>query len=311
MHAVEAALVEPQHRGLVLAQGFLGYGDGHERVAVPVPADPAAEPQERRHGEDPARVNLGERIVEAAVEHRRKVEQHLVEEVQAVTDLVEHARLAQPGFVRLPQRHDLLRDPVERVALFFRRQRGKVQPGQRTRDAPQLGQDRAPLGLRGMRGENGLHVEPVEQPLHLGRPDTVACQLTDRRAHALAHGPALGRGPERPLVEHPHPLLFFGQVDQLEVSREGLDHAAGLGQGKAVRQPEQLFAGSRVAGPAAFGQRPHLLDAFEQGAAFLLLDRAPQQVAEKVDLFAERLDRCGHGVLLKSTAIIAHNSAYE
>ena len=42
VHAVEAALVQPQNRRLVLAEGLLGDGNRDKRITVAVAADPAA-----------------------------------------------------------------------------------------------------------------------------------------------------------------------------------------------------------------------------------------------------------------------------
>ena len=119
MHAVEAALVEAQGGGLVLAQGFLGDGHGDERVAVTVAADPRAEAEEGRELERLAGVRLGQGVFDAAVEQGREVEEDVVEEVEAVADLVEDGGLAQAGFVGLPERDDLLAHGFERVALLL------------------------------------------------------------------------------------------------------------------------------------------------------------------------------------------------
>ncbi len=131
VHAVQAPLIQPQHGRLVFAQGFFGDGNRHKGVAVAIAADPAAEAQKGRNGEGVARVCFAQRVVQAAVDHRRQVEQDLVEEVEPVAHLVQHAWLPQPGFVRLPQRHDLLADPVQRIALFLRGQGREIHPGQR------------------------------------------------------------------------------------------------------------------------------------------------------------------------------------
>ncbi len=180
----------------------------------------------------------------------------------------------------------------------------KSKTGECVGDAAQLGKDRAALGLGRVRGEDGLDVQAVEDGLHLPGRHPVAGKLADRSAHALPDGARLRCGLESAFVEHTHALLLLGEVDELEVSGEGLNHAAGLGQGEALGQAQQLLRGAVLAGAAALRQRPGFLDALEERVALLLDDRAPEQVAKKMDLFAKRLDRCAHVVLPGSQAQI-------
>ena len=66
-----------------------------ERIAVPVPADPAAELEERRHVERRVGVGATERLLQPVHELRDDPEQVLIDEVQAPGELLLDRRLLE------------------------------------------------------------------------------------------------------------------------------------------------------------------------------------------------------------------------
>ena len=151
-------------------------------------------------------------------------------------------------------------------------------------DAAELGEHGPPLGLGGMCGEDGHDEQSPHQRLHLVGGDAFLAHEPDGRGNGFAHGLAPGLGFVRAAPQDADPLLFLGEVHELEVGGEGLDHAPRLDERQRLDPLEQAQAGLGVARAMRLGQGPDLLDPVEEGPALLLDQGLAQQVAEPVDL---------------------------
>ena len=290
---LDAAAQQPQREVVVRPQRFLGHLDGDVGIAVAVAADPAAEAQERGAHARP-RVVLGHRPLEGGAHLRCEVVERL-EVVEPVAHLVHHVRLVGARLLRLPERDELLAQVLEERALLLRREVAEVEDAERVADPRELREDRAPLGLRRVRGEHGHHEEAIEQRLHLVAREAGLAHFAHGRADRLPHrGAGLVRL-ARAAPQHAHALLLLGEVHELEVGRERLDDAARLGQGQRLDAAQQALARRLVAGAVRLREAAHLLDEVEERLALLLDDRAAEDVAEPVDLLAEPVARLGHG----------------
>jgi hypothetical protein len=232
---------------------------GHRRVPVPVAAHPGPEPQERRHrrGRRPAG-RAEQYLVERPVDARHEPEQGLVERRHHRPDLVQRGHPGHPELRRPPQQVDLLAQPPPQLGPPGRRRGARlhlarqvvVDRREEPADATQRGDDRPAARLGRVRGEHRVH-------------DQLAQERVEVRAALLGRDPLGGVG-ERlarrrvarvAVPQGAHPLLLFGQVDQVKVDREGArdllravarpgpdqrrDRVRGLGRGRrrAVRHP--------------------------------------------------------------------------
>ena len=235
---------------------------------LPSRSPPIQLPKRRKPGRTTgARVLRGHRPLERGRHLGREVVEDGLEVVEAVADLVHHVRLVGPRLLRPPQRDELLAQHLVGRALLLRGRRLEVEPAQHVGDAGELGEDRPPLGLGRVRGEDRHDQQPVEERLHLLRGRAGLPQLADRRPDRL-DGRAAGRvrlalAP----AQHADALLLLREVDELEVRGEGLHHAARLGEGQRLDAPQQPLARRLVAGAVRLGEAAHVLDEVEERLA--------------------------------------------
>ncbi len=286
-HAVHRRLIEAQGGALVLAQG--GFGDPRRDVgvAVAIAADPAREAEEHRHLEGLARVLPLQGLAQPPSQHGHEIEERGLEVVEAVDDLVHHLEALVTRLFRLPERHHLLAHELDHGLLLVGGGRGEVEPAQGLGDAAELGEHGPALGLGGMSGEDGHDEEPAHQGLDLRGRHAFLAEQADRRGDGLAHGLAAGLGLVGAPPQDADALFFLGQVDELEVGRERLHHPSRLGEGQGLDALEQAQARGGVACAMRLGQGPNLLDAVEEGLAFLLDQGLAQKVAEAMNLLRE------------------------
>ena len=157
--------------------------------------------------------------MKGVVDLRRNVEQGLREVPQAVANFVEQRWPALPHLVRQPQEGNVSPQVGQKPVPLPGQQVLRVQPVQGGADGPQLLQNGASLRLRGMGGENHLDGQPVQQLLHAFRRHALSRQGVDGLGDGVGQG--AGTSPLLPRPQHPHPLVFLGQVDQMEVGGEG------------------------------------------------------------------------------------------
>ena len=138
-----------------------------------------------------------------------------------------------------------------------------------------------------MCGEDRLDQQPVEQRLQLGGRDPRLAQVTHRGLDRLGGRAARGVGLALAAPQHAHALALLGEVHELEVGGERLQHAARLGERQAFDAAHQLLPRRLVAGAVRLRERAHLLDEVVERPALLLDERLAEQVAEPVDLLAE------------------------
>jgi hypothetical protein len=277
---------------------------GHGRVPVPVAAHPGPEPQERRHrrGRRPAG-RAEQHLVERPVDAGHEPEQGLVERRHHRPDLVKRGHPGHPELRGPPQQVDLLAQPPPQLGPA-RRHRGArlhltraviVDRGEQPADAAQRGDDRPAPRLGRVRGEDRVHDEVAEERVEVGA--------------ALLNGNPLGRVGQRlarrrvarvPAPQGAYPLLLFGQVDQVEVDREGArdllcpvsgpgpdqrrDRVGGVGRGRrrAVGHP-----------PGVDHRVPQPLHVREQVCAAGLADHLAEDVAKEPHVAAHPLRELG------------------
>ena len=153
-------------------------------VAVQVAADPASEGEGRR--------GAGREAPVLAQEALAGVEQALLEEPEAVPDLVAHAGTVVPDLVRLPEDRDLPRELLLELGPLGAGQLRVVVAGEDLRDPHVRPQERPPGRLGGMRGEDELQRdagEPVSQLVPGNRREAL-----ERLFERLAGRPGLLRG---------------------------------------------------------------------------------------------------------------------
>ncbi len=157
-------------------------------------------------------------------------------------------------------------------------------------DRAQLGEDGLALGLGGMGGEH-RHDAADRRRMRciVGRVDAFGVEALHGLDQRLAHGHAGGLGLLGAVAQNLDALLVLGQVDQLEVGHEGLEHAQRAGQivHQAEDQGLDLLARGGVARPPGLGEGANLLFQVVDLPSLLLDDRLAEQVAEEVDIGAE------------------------
>ncbi len=204
-------------------QRLPGHLAGDERVAVAVPADPAAEPHERRYvvriAALPGGAAPGERRLDGAIEPWDGTEQRLVEDRQRRLDLVGRLRTGPAEGGGALQDVDVLQQPAT-GDLALRGAVGRVVVAvQLGGDPAQRRRDRAAAGLGRVRREHRVDAQPVELGLDGvpgrgdGRPDVAGVEVSGE----------LGvLGPQRP-----GPVSLVGEVGQVEVHRDGAGEPGG------------------------------------------------------------------------------------
>ncbi len=282
-----------------------GHLGGHGRVAVPVRADPAAEPQargghRRRAGAGPWHRAAG--LVECPVERRGHAEQGVVEHGHDRADLVHRPDRLDPQRRGEPQQADLLAQPPLHLG-GLRRGRSLVQGLDEHRHPAQRRGHRAAAGLGGVGGEHRLHPQPRQQP---GEPGGVGAELGHRGGQRLAPWPPAPRPPPhspftvplrlrqvRLAAQHAHPVPFLGQVGQVEIDRECLGDQFGAVQRPARDQCRDLVAGQvglvpRRILPGRDDRAAQPLHVVEQVLAAGFADHLAEQVTEEPDIPAQR-----------------------
>ena len=208
----------------------------------------------------------------------RRLEKRLLEEPEAVADLVDHPRPLRAHLVRLPEDGDLLGgallDTLARVEL-----------GEQRSEAGLGAKDRAPGGLGRMRGEDELerHVRGR------GREGLVVDAGRAQPADGVGQRLARRAVSTRDVAAPPDAVVLLGDVRELEVEREGAENLRLLLEVEPADGAGQLGPHVGVAGLARPpGDVADLLLARQQILSLLLDHDAAEQVAEKADVPSER-----------------------
>ena len=205
--------VKQQHLG--------GRRGGDARVAIPVAADPRTERQPPPRRADP-RIVEGQRPLQIPLQPWDRLIEDDVQIPKSGAGLIRHLRARGPAAVGEPERSDFAFDrfQVDQGSVHLRF--GPAAPPQEGPQPRKLCKQGPPLRLGGMRRENKLHPQPVDQPLHFLRTDPARLELNHRGLDRFADRARLAQDAQRPAPAQQHdPEILLGQVHQLEIKREG------------------------------------------------------------------------------------------
>jgi hypothetical protein len=261
------------------------------RVAVPVAADPGAE-AERTVGWPglAGRVVPPQRVLEVAHELRQDVEEYVLERVQPAAHLVDHGRTLLAHLVGQPEQRDALAHAVEQPTALLRRQPRVVVPGDQRLHRPQVVLESAAACLGRVGGEDRPDAQLADEPGRLAGREAGPAHGRDRGRDRLR--PRRRRGLPLALPYRPQPVVLLGQVDQVEVDREGAHQAEQLAQAEPVDPLAQGALGLSVV-PVAQRDRglADLLDDLEERPTALLAHDVAEQPAEQPNVVPQVIDR--------------------
>ena len=214
-----------------------GHGAAHlggdVRVTVAVGADPAARVEERgASGLDETGLIAQDPVVEATVDLGDGVEQRVVEDVENRVRFLNRGRLLQRDRRGAEQGVDLVVETAQ-AFLLIRAAEALVLLKQ-FGNAANLAFHGLTTGLSGVRREDGVEFELVEQFLGLGRASLIDelvvsdGELVDR-VDRLVNGHVV-----LALVEHGNAVVLLGQVCQMEIRGERAGQQLGVVQRHVV-----------------------------------------------------------------------------
>ena len=240
------------------------------RVPVHVAADPGAEGERERR--------TGNRLAVRRDEILGRLQEGLLEEPQAVADLVHDARPLWSHLVRLPEHGDLLGgallDALARVQVGEQRS----EPGLRAEDRPAR-------RLGGMGRDDELERDVSSGSGERLVFDAGLTEAGEGVGERLARRPV----PTGDVAATPDPVVLLGDVRELEVEREGAEDLRLLVEIQRRDRLRQLGPDVGVAGLACpAGDVADLLLARQQLHSLLLDHDAAEQVAEEADVPSER-----------------------
>ena len=223
---------------------------GDVGVAVAVRPDPAAGVEERRADRGHRAGGLAQDpVVEAAIDHRNRIEQGVIEDVDDGVGFLDGRGLLQRDGARAHERIDLL----QHMALVFH-EVGTTQAAallEQARDAADLALDGATARLGGMRGEDGVELQALEQLARAALP-----HLVDETA--VGDGELVGgvdgridRDVALASAQRRDAVALLGKVGQVEERGEGADHDLRTVERERVDQLDGLAEG--IGGSAARG----------------------------------------------------------
>jgi hypothetical protein len=258
----------------------------HVGIAIRVAARPGAEVQDGRHVHcrGGGAVDLAERLGDLLIERRH----HLIEDLEQVEqDLLALVGDREPftrQFLGLPCRGHLQANAGPDIALLVGRDR-RIEPRQQPlRDALLLAQQRAAVGIGGMRGEHRVDRQRAEELEHLGKRPALALQGADRILDSARLG-ALTVLEEvvAAAADAMHPL---GEIDRLEPGGEGAHQVTRQRRRAVAHAGGELDAG--IALPAATADRGYAVQLHEliELRAALLAQDFPDQPTEGMHVVA-------------------------
>jgi hypothetical protein len=174
-------------------------------------------------------------VVELPAHRRDEPEQRLVEHRHDRAYLVEGAGTLAAELGGAPQDAHLLEQPAAHVGLFRGGQPRVVEPVDLLADAPQRVHHRPPPRLGRVGGEDGVDLQPAEQPPQHLVP-VAGADRRDRRRQRVLHQPLAAAA----LAQGADPVTLLGQVDQLQVDGEGAGDRLGPVEVEPGHQPHHL-----------------------------------------------------------------------
>ena len=276
MQGLEALSEQPQRSARLLEDRLLGHRGGDEWVAVPVAADPRAEPHgDGRGGELDAEVAQADgKLVDDLGQH--SVGQFLEVE-QGRAGFLDRSWPVDAQLVGLPEPLEHLGEPpVDTVAITLLRAR--VSPLlEQVGDLAHLGQDGASGRLGGMSGEDGPHLDLLDGTREVCGVET---RFADRGQGVGQGGSRLNGG----LVEAVH---LLGDVDEVEVDGEGPRQLGGDPRIDLSQQAGEAFVFGRRHGVGRRCPGLHITHQRDQAGVIVALDRLVQQPGEQLDVGIE------------------------
>ncbi len=278
---------------------------GDVGVAVPVPADPGAEADERRGDRRRGAGHVGlQRDVEGAVDERELLEQGPVEHAHRGADLVQRGRPVLAHRRGPPQHVDLGQQTEPELAVLGLVGARVVPLAQHAGEPGDRAGDGAPAGLGRVGREHRAELEGGEAAASLLDPD-LGPELGDGTGQGVDGGEdALGVG-EVAGAQHADPVVLLRHVDQVEVGREGAGDLGGTLGREGL--DELLGPGERllVALVGLDGESPEGLDVLEQALAARLREDHTQQLAEQSDVGAASSGMAG-AALRRVSSVMSH-----
>ena len=261
-------------------------------IAVPVPADPAADAQKGRHG-------FRERVFQTGVQAGQFAEERMVVIGQAVRDFVYHFQPFLPQHIGLPQGQDRAAKPGFEFRPFFRREAAAFARIEQGGDIHFAVHRALAANLRGVRGQYGIYRRAREKVPHGLRRHTGFVRLGQGKCHRPAPRGIAGQVmASRP----PDVMIILGYVCQMGEVAERANDLHGLIRGQRPQQRLKVASGIVVVVAVKADRRlPDRLDKLEDTLAFLGADRLPQDTAEKADILAQR------NILFLGTGIVGND----
>ena len=230
------------------------------RVPVEVAADPGSERERRRAARLIAAVLVQEALA--------RVVQALLDEPEAVPDLIADTRPVVPYLVGLPEDRDLLRELLLELEALGRRQVGVVHAREQPCNPDVSPEQRPPRRLGRVGREDELQRGLAETVLELPRRDGL--ELVERLGERLAWGPVLSGN----LAAAADPVVLLCRVRELEVEAEGPEHPLLHLRRELVDRFADVGGGALLSRAAR--ACPHALLGGEEVLALLLDQHAPE-----------------------------------
>ncbi len=260
----------------------------HGRVAVAVATDPRPVVQEGRDARRPLAGVLAEGRIDRAVQPGREREQRRVEERHRGSHLIERLRGDRADVGRPPQLGDLLAEAASDLPVIGRGQARVVEPLQQRGAATQSHERRPPAGLGRVRGEDRRDRQSLEDPVEVGLGAPGTTEARDRLGDRVVEHAIACRAFAPPQRAHARPRL--GEVDQLEIEREGRDDRLGVGE---LERVELRFEPATDRGIVVVAERdrrePQPFDEVEDRLPCLFDDDLAEQRTEQAHFEGERV----------------------
>ena len=196
----------------------------------------------------------------------QRLGREVLQVVDDVARLVQRGRAVPAQLVGLPHQVDELGQVAVLPGAGAAARLGRL--GQDVGHPAQLGQDRAPARLGGVRGEDRPHGELVQRGPQRGR-----AQLVGHRGDRAGEPAVVGR----PRPQAAHPVHLLGDVGEVEVGGERADEHGRRLDGLLGQQGADDVTGPRLAGLALLGQGADPLHQLQRVGALLAHERLAEQ----------------------------------
>jgi hypothetical protein len=275
-----------QGQAAVQHQAFRGDLGGDIGIAVPVAADPGSERQPAV-GRLDFGIIPGQRAFQVGLQFRNGVPQGGVEIPEAGAHFVSDLGADGPAPVREPQGGDL---PLE---IFFvgdgkRARFGRGAVPKHRGQALEFCEEGTAFGFRRMRREDQLDRHLIQKMLQIFCADAALFEFGNGRFDRFARGNGRGivflcEALGAPVAQQMHAMVFLGQIDELEVGREGHGHFVGFVRLESGDGLAEFFLGIGIPVAPGLGQLPEGFDRLKNFRSFQLLNHMAESGAQAAD----------------------------